>query len=252
MNSYQHSFQQLSNVLECSKNQIIPDNVKSYSYSYHTDLYIKYKDDFKFENGKLYLPVIKINDKYYIDFLCLLVLNDNQNIFGPYYNYILSNASIQLLTEKHSQITNYVKHGSEILLNNKEPEYLLSINSIFYRIITNEITIDNISHPNSFEESLTKYIYEHIVPVIIERESEKNKSDDLKTEIDDLKTEINNLKHKLRESEIEIHYLKLNNGNKIIKYNYFEIKNRNKQLNQEFKRVYKLISKNIGFNLISL
>ena len=34
-------------------------------------------------------------------------------------------------------------------------------------------------------------------------------------------------------------------------YNYQEIKNRNKQLNQEFKRVYKLISKNIGFNLVS-
>lgn len=35
------------------------------------------------------------------------------------------------------------------------------------------------------------------------------------------------------------------------KYNYNEIKLQNKNLNQEFKRVYKLISKNIGFNLIS-
>jgi hypothetical protein len=35
------------------------------------------------------------------------------------------------------------------------------------------------------------------------------------------------------------------------KINYKDIKQRNKKLNQEFKRVYKLISKNIGFNLFS-
>lgn len=39
--------------------------------------------------------------------------------------------------------------------------------------------------------------------------------------------------------------------NKKINYNYKDIKQRNKKLNQEFKRVYKLISKNIGFNLLS-
>ncbi len=43
-------------------------------------------------------------------------------------------------------------------------------------------------------------------------------------------------------------YHELNN---VQKYNYNEIKQKNKQLNQEFKRIYKLISKNIGYNLIS-
>lgn len=36
-----------------------------------------------------------------------------------------------------------------------------------------------------------------------------------------------------------------------INYNYEEIKQKNKKLNQDFKRVYKLISKNIGYNLLS-
>jgi hypothetical protein len=67
----------------------------------------------------------------------------------------------------------------------------------------------------------------------------------------ELQKENNLLKNQVRQNEIEIHYLKSINKEKIVKYNYQEIKNRNKQLNQEFKRVYKLISKNIGFNLIS-
>lgn len=67
----------------------------------------------------------------------------------------------------------------------------------------------------------------------------------------DLTKENIQLKEKIRLNNIEIHYLKSINNKKIVKYNYQEIKNRNKQLNQEFKRVYKLISKNIGFNLIS-
>ena len=67
----------------------------------------------------------------------------------------------------------------------------------------------------------------------------------------DLINENNLLKNQVRQNEIEIHYLKSINKEKIVKYNYQEIKNRNKQLNQEFKRVYKLISKNIGINLIS-
>lgn len=63
--------------------------------------------------------------------------------------------------------------------------------------------------------------------------------------------ENNLLKNQVRQNEIEIHYLKSINKEKKVKYNYQEIKNRNKQLNQEFKRIYNLISKNIGFNLIS-
>ena len=59
------------------------------------------------------------------------------------------------------------------------------------------------------------------------------------------------LKEKVRKNDIEIYYLKLTNNEKRVKYNYQEIKQKNKNLNQEFKRVYKLISKNIGFNLIS-
>lgn len=66
-----------------------------------------------------------------------------------------------------------------------------------------------------------------------------------------LNTENIILKEKIRQNEIELHYIKSINKEKIVKYNYQDIKNRNKKLNQEFKRVYKLISKNIGFNLIN-
>jgi hypothetical protein len=70
-------------------------------------------------------------------------------------------------------------------------------------------------------------------------------------QLNNLENENGKLKECIRNNSMEIHYLKLNNEQKNIKYNYQEIKNKNKSLNNEFKRVYKLISKNIGFNLIS-
>jgi hypothetical protein len=60
----------------------------------------------------------------------------------------------------------------------------------------------------------------------------------------ELQNENKLLKEKIRTNEIELHYLKSTNNEKIRKYNYEEIKNRNKELNKEFKCVAKLMRLN--------
>ncbi len=65
----------------------------------------------------------------------------------------------------------------------------------------------------------------------------------LLNKVDELEKNNKLLNEKVRNDEIEIHYLKSTIQNKNIKYNYEEIKNRNKKLNSDFKKVYRLISK---------
>jgi DNA-binding ferritin-like protein (Dps family) len=82
--------------------------------------------------------------------------------------------------------------------------------------------------------------------------------DDLETENDLIKDKLDIIKDELSKKDklnkrlvnlLTIY--KYHEFNNVEKYDYQEIKEKNKKLNQEFKRVYKLISKNIGFNLVS-
>jgi hypothetical protein len=86
--------------------------------------------------------------------------------------------------------------------------------------------------------------------------SEYIESYDLKYELDKLKillneqqNEIKQLKEKNKENEFEINYLKCPTFSKKITYDYNQIKKQNAKLNKEFLRIYKLIKKNIGYNL---
>ena len=132
----------------------------------------------------------------------------------------------------------------------------------FAHFITSNKPIDCCTFKNLYstseQESKTLLSYYNcITPHFIDLKNDENlnkinrRLDNLELSNLELQNENKLLKEKIRTNEIELHYLKSINKEKIIKYNYEEIKNRNKKLNQEFKRVYKLISINVGFNLMS-
>ena len=118
-------------------------------------------------------------------------------------------------------------------------------------------TFKNLYNTSELESKTLLSYYNHITPYFIDLEDDENinkinrRLNNLELSNLELQNENKLLKEKIRTNEIELHYLKSTNKEKKIKYNYEEIKNRNKKLNQEFKRVYKLISNNVGFNLMS-
>ena len=67
---------------------------------------------------------------------------------------------------------------------------------------------------------------------------------DINNKFDKLEKENKLLKEKIKNNELELYYLKSINTNNNVKYNYKEIKNRKKQLHNEFKRVAKLMKLN--------
>ena len=67
---------------------------------------------------------------------------------------------------------------------------------------------------------------------------------DINNKLENLEKENKLLKEQIRNNELELHYLKSINTNNNVKYNYEEIKNRKKQLHNEFKRVAKLMKLN--------
>ena len=196
--------------------------------------------------GKLIIPIFYKKNKFY--FYSLFI-----NVMLP---------DLALTCEKsyfyNSQITYGSLHDNHLI----NTFYNWSHNYQQYKYVTsykneNEFVKSMISGGGNEQEKL-KYLkiyntYEfQFIPFKKQHELEFEKRlQKLELNNSELINENNLLKNKVRQNEIEIHYLKSINKEKIVKYNYQEIKNRNKQLNQEFKRVYKLISKNIGFNLIS-
>jgi hypothetical protein len=147
----------------------------------------------------------------------------------------------------------------------KDGEYLVYIplTKEFISYLTSNEIMDYSTCKNLYNEhndTIINHIlslYNCITPHFIDLKNDENlnkiniRLNNLESSNLELQNENKLLKEKIRINEIELHYLKSINKEKIIKYNYEEIKNRNKKLNQEFKRVYKLISNNVGFNLMS-
>jgi hypothetical protein len=77
----------------------------------------------------------------------------------------------------------------------------------------------------------------------------KHELDRLKILLNEQQNKIKQLKEKNKENEIEINYLKCAKFSKKNNYDYNQIKKQNAKLNKEFLRIYKLIKKNIGYNL---
>jgi hypothetical protein len=86
-------------------------------------------------------------------------------------------------------------------------------------------------------------------PLRKQLDNQTNEINNLKQLLTEQQSEIKQLKEKNKENEIEIHYLKCANQSKKITYDYNQIKKQNAKLNKEFLRIYKLIKKNIGYNL---
>ena len=188
-------------------------------------------------NDQYILPIYKYLDNYYIDSFIYnrietyltynkklpemdIDIYDNKK---QYPLYALNNPKLILLLSEYSKEEILTDHKNKIIMNlygtggmgNPLPEDIF----LFKPKIYDEMPVDN------FDLIFAK--------------------------LNKLENENSILKEKLRECKIEIHYLKSCNLNKKVNYNYEEIKQKNKKLNSEFKRVYKLISKNIGYNLIS-
>jgi hypothetical protein len=95
--------------------------------------------------------------------------------------------------------------------------------------------------------------HEHTINILLNNIKElKSENDELKLENHELKIEmtgINSLNKKLK-SENHILKKEVEYYNSLKqKYDYNEMKQNKKILHNEYKRIYKLIKKNIGFNL---
>lgn len=146
--------------------------------------------------------------------------------------------------------SNYV--GIKLLNNEFESQfkYRLNINYSGVKIYKNT-ELNNLKSIIS-----TKYLEDEILNYKAQTNNLKFENKELKKSHDKLLIEKTQIKRKnieltscldiknkiINELEKELKYFRP-------KYNYDEIKQKNKNLNQEFKRIYKLIKKNIGFNL---
>lgn len=120
-------------------------------------------------------------------------------------------------------------------------EQCVSQNSTFLHRYLNGL-YESVPHPEFYKEEFydifqpldkdIEYIYNHIILEITEELINKEL-------INKLELDNKELINKIRELNIRLDYLEKNNMNTI--YNYNEIKNKNKRLNNEFKRIFKLI-----------
>lgn len=132
---------------------------------------------------------------------------NSDNLFqNPIYN----NFCIKFIIQRH---INYVFH-----------------NDIIYALHFYEF-IDNMYNHNKNENLKLENKYDKKFNDLFE-----NTSDIIK----ELKKDLDIKNEKIRELETKVHYLELQTDKKV-KYNYNEIKQKNKSLNNEFKRVAKLM-----------
>ncbi len=110
---------------------------------------------------------------------------------------------------------------------------------------------NNFKYYNISDENMT-YVYENYFDLnFIELgknfkyydnyEYHNNKLINLEIRLNLLEDENKKLKEEVRLNHIELHYLKCESIKSKIKYNYKDIKEKNKKLNTEFKRIYKML-----------
>ena len=233
------TFEQYNIIFNKCKDKIHHKDMLS-SFHYYAKIIGKF---YKYDEltGKLIIPIFYKKNKFYIyssninEMLLGLQLNINKL---NYYNSQISYGSLSdgnLTSNYYRWTLHYQQYKNDYPQYKNENEFVKS------RLCGQQQLI-KIYNTYEFKFILFKKQHE------LEFEKRLHK---LELNNSELINENNLLKNQVRQNKIEIHYLKSINNEKIVKYNYQEIKNKNKQLNQEFKRVYKLISKNIGFNLIS-
>ena len=228
---------------------------------------LKYKHIIKYDCdlNKLTLPIYHINkEEFYIDANIIYHLYDvtkNDHALHGITNY-LSHLCMNVNSYNPMKPYEYMQKRYNII---KDGEYLVYIplTKAFISYLTSNKPMDYSTCRNLYNDKNDTTInhilslYNCITPHFIDLKNDENinkinrRLNNLELSNLELQNENKLLKEKIRTNEIELHYLKSTNKEKKIKYNYEEIKNKNKELNKEFKRVYKLISNNVGFNLMS-
>lgn len=136
---------------------------------------------------------------------------------------------------------------------------IYNFNNIYNRYkLLNETKTDfldrniyNTDNNKDIKKLLERYEFEFIPFKTKSERKTESTINNLELKINNLELSNNNLiilnkelNSKIRNIELEVYYLKSINKETKIKYNYQEIKNRNKKLNSEFKRVAKLMKLN--------
>lgn len=231
------TFEQYNIIFNKYKDKLHRSNLSNINYIKIIGKFYKYDE----LTGKLIIPIFYKKNKFYI--------------YSLFINEMLP--GLALHCEKSYHYNSQITYGS---LNDSNPinnlynwplQYQQYKNNYPQYKNENEFVKSQLCNNQQLIKVYNTYEFQFILFKIQHELEFEKRLQKLELSNSKLLTENCILKDKVRQNEIEIHYLKSINKETKIKYNYQEIKNRNKQLNQEFKRVYKLISKNIGFNLIS-
>ena len=201
-----------------------------------------------------------------------VVFNEAQDIRITYYSY--NNYFKVCCAEDYLRIWHQLRsngHYNGLTFNSWD---ILNLSNILYK--NKIITIFKLDHIPFFT-SLKNGIYEYkkgpyihkltiniinlTEDIILESEVSnrlntiqnlESKNDELKLENDELKIEITGINSLNKKLKSENHILKKEVGyyNSLKpKYDYNEMKQNKRVLHNEYKKIYKLIKKNIGFNL---
>ncbi len=187
---------------------------------------------------------INISDKYLRS-----IINDLLNL-SPIEEVITTEGILRFALEdgRYPRSELYQKFTQKYNIHGKQMDIINQYNSQI-RINMNNFTKYEINKENRLNLEFNN-INSKLSKLEIENSKSNKNIELLLNKVDEL--EKNNkllfdsnklLNEKVRNCEIEIHYLKSTIQNKNIKYNYEEIRNRNKKLNSDFKKVYRLISK---------
>jgi len=256
----------------------INTNNRGLNYHYHNickiNNYISCNDDGeKFQikifskNNALYMPICEINKLEIL--LSRLSYNGNSTVFNHICSHIIG-------SNNWKGVNNNTKDNEEYFIYNGViyKSYLIGDTFSYYLLVYNEFSINefiNMCHNNIQYNSIEQYnnLYDSYKLLnelfefnIIDHDHDSKKQleylNNLESKFDkkfndlfentsdiikELKQDLNIKNEKIRNLELEVHYLKSQSEKKIT-IDYNAIKQKNKLLNNEFRRMFKLMKFN--------
>jgi hypothetical protein len=209
-------------------------------------VYIEYNSD-EYSLFRNYLYNITTNNKEYLRYFWQYNISDAIGTLTKYYTRLLIEYDEinKIFTFQNDHIKNIILSTCNFNINILNEIEYYNLKQSYYSVTYGERMI---KHENIKYGELTKFQF-FLEPLRIQLSEQTNEINNLKQLLTEQQSEIKQLKEKNKETEIEIHYLKCANPSKKITYDYNQIKKQNAKLNKEFLRIYKLIKKNIGYNL---
>ena len=180
-----------------------------------------------FKDNKILITIYKNKNKYYISEYNLIAINNTCN-FVYAKGRRLSECYKNLFTLKESH------------QNNSYYNFTMQKNNKIYFPIS-IIRGYNTDSYKSMIKAIKEYITVEEQEITFDMEDLQNKYENVLTVVNDMKHELNQKNNKIRDLEVRIHYLEMSSNDKKVNYDYEVIKQKNKALHTEFKRIYKLI-----------